>query len=182
MPDGTKVCRFHLRNTCRDGDECPYAHTATCKHWKAGNCVAGKKCVYAHYDDAKVHKGKAISRNSSIDSTTSSERRALVESKAQYRAEKNKNRPQRDGTPVGAKKNVGVVCAWQTTLQTRRSTPLPISNRYIALDDDHNNQPSGTGPKANKIEYGDNVIDKVDDDVSNAGGNTLSTRLKTTTS
>ena len=82
-----------------------------------GNCVAGKKCVYAHYDDAKVHKGKAISRNSSIESTTSSERRAL----AQYREEKNKNRPQRDGTPAGAKNNVGVVSAWQTTLQIRRT-------------------------------------------------------------
>ena len=132
-----------------------------------------------------MHKGKAISRNSSIESTTSSERRAL----AQYREEKNKNRPQRDGTPAGVKNNVGVVSAWQTTQQIRKSTPLPLSNRYIALDDNYNktdsgtfHQPSGTGPEVNKREYGNNVIDKVDDDVSNAGGNTLSTRLKTTAS
>ena len=63
-----------------------------------------------------------------------------------------------------------------------------LRNRYIALDDDYNktdrgpsNQPSGTGPEANKIENGVNVIDKVEDDAPNAGGNMLSTRLKTIT-
>ena len=116
-------------------------HTATCKHWKAGNCIAGKKCVYAHYDDAKVHKSKLTSRNPSIDSTTSSERRALAESKAQYRAEKNKNRPQRDGTPVADRKQIGCVkgmnslkFAWQTAKQMRSEISLPTRNRYDELD------------------------------------------------
>ena len=135
-----------------------------------------------------MHKGKAISRNSSIDSTTSSERRALVESKAQYRAEKNKNRPQRDGTPVGDRKKGGVntiACAWQTAQQIRKSTSLSIQNRYIALDDDYNKTnrassrsplpvahlPSGTGPEDNETENGVIVIDKEEDDDPNAGGN-----------
>ena len=132
LPDGTRVCKFHLKNACRDGDECSYAHTATCKHWKAGNCVAGKNCLYAHYDDAKAHKGKPISRNSSIDSTTSSEKRAIADLKAQHRAEKNKNRPQREGTPVGDRKKGGVntlVCAWNKAQQMRKNVSLPLQNR-----------------------------------------------------
>ena len=117
-------------------------------------------------------QSKSISRNSSIDSTISSERRALAESKAQYRAEKNKNRPQRDGTPVGDKKNVCVVRARQTTQQrlARANLPLPLKNKYITLDDDYN-----------KTENGVNVIDKVEDDAPNAGGNMLSTRSKAIT-
>ena len=108
-----------------------------------------------------------------IDSTASSELDTLGEFKVQYRAKKNKNRPQREGTSVGDKKDVGVACAWQTTQQrlARANLPLPLRNRYIVLDDDYN-----------KTENGVNVIDKVEDDALNAGGNMLSTRLKTTTS
>ena len=150
-----------------------------------------------------MHRGKPISRNSSNDSTTSSERRALAESKAQYRAEKNKNRPQRDGTPVGDRKKGGVntlACAWNAAQQMRKSMPLPLHNRYTALDDDNNatnrassrfssptaHLPLGSCPKDNEsltswlsslekecwqIFDGTNVIDKEENDDPHAGGN-----------
>ena len=112
--------------------------------------LSREKCVFPHYDNAKVHKGKPRSKSPSMASTTSSEKRAIAESKAKYRAEKNKNRQQRDGTPVGDRKKGGVhtlAFAWQFAQQMRTDMSLPTSNKYDELDDDVSNDPNAGGNK-----------------------------------
>ena len=67
-----------------------------------------------------------------------------------HRADKNKNRQQRDGTPVGkkigcVKRKNSLAFAWQAAQQMRTETSLSARNRFDVLDTEDDNQPNTGG-------------------------------------
>ena len=43
-----KPCTWHLKGTCKNGDECGLWHPSICKFWLQHKCNLGKNCVFLH--------------------------------------------------------------------------------------------------------------------------------------
>ena len=123
------------------------SHTPTCKDWSNGTCPNGAKCVYPHYDNANVHwrsKEGDKARSPSLDGEDKEELDKLI---AEWKSNRDKG-----GRPKSpAPKNLAtVIYATNRAAQVQREHPLPLKNRYNALEnDDEDEHPSpfasGTG-------------------------------------
>ena len=51
-----KPCRFWVKGTCRNGNECTWKHVPDCNFFKkgAGSCTKGKACSFRHHDPSKA--------------------------------------------------------------------------------------------------------------------------------
>ena len=50
-----KPCRFWMKGTCRNGDECTWKHVPDCSFFKKGaaSCTKGEACSFRHHDPSK---------------------------------------------------------------------------------------------------------------------------------
>ena len=51
----SNICRLHLKQKCRKGDKCNYAHNEPCKFFVTGTCNKGNRCPFPHVEPLTAH-------------------------------------------------------------------------------------------------------------------------------